>query len=211
VSSTSTALRPNVTVHRPDLTKVGVIVWLSSELMFFAGLFAIYFTHRAVAGPEVWENSSGLLALPFAFANTLVLVSSSVTCQLGVWAAERFQPARTGKIWNVRGWGMVEWFALTYLLGSVFVAGQVYEYAELFHEGLTMQTSTYGAVFYLATGFHGLHVVGGLIAFLFVLARAFSTHKFGHREATHAVVVSYYWHFVDAVWIVLFGVIYFVR
>lgn len=211
MSSTSTALRPNVTVHRPDLTKVGVIVWLSSELMFFAGLFAIYFTHRAVAGPEVWENSSGLLALPFAFANTLVLVSSSVTCQLGVWAAERFQPARTGKIWNLRGWGMVEWFTLTYLLGSVFVAGQVYEYAELSHEGLTMQTSTYGAVFYLATGFHGLHVVGGLIAFLFVLARAFSTHKFGHREATHAVVVSYYWHFVDAVWIVLFGVIYFVR
>ncbi len=211
VSSTSTALRPHVTVHRPDLTKVGVIVWLSSELMFFAGLFAIYFTHRGVAGPEVWESSSGLLNIPFSLANTIVLVSSSVTCQLGVWAAERFQPRRTGGLLNIRRWGLIEWFAATYVLGAVFVAGQVFEYAELVHEGLTMQNSTYGSVFYLATGFHGLHVVGGLIGFLYVLLRTFNTYKFGHREATHAVVVSYYWHFVDAVWILLFGVIYFVR
>ncbi|WP_420113924.1 cytochrome c oxidase subunit 3 [Pseudactinotalea sp.] len=211
MSSTSTALRPHVTVHRPDLTKVGVIVWLSSELMFFAGLFAIYFTHRSVAGPEVWAESSGMLNIPFSLGNTIILVSSSVTCQLGVWAAERFQPTRTGSLLNLRGWGMTEWFALTYVLGATFIAGQVFEYAELAHEGLTFTNSTYGSVFYLATGFHGLHVVGGLIAFLFVLARSFSAHKFGHREATHAVVVSYYWHFVDAVWLLLFGVIYFLR
>jgi cytochrome c oxidase subunit 3 len=211
VSSTSTALRPHVTVHRPDLTKVGVIVWLSSELMFFAGLFAIYFTHRGVAGPEVWESSSGLLNIPFSLANTIVLVSSSVTCQLGVWAAERFQPRRTGGLLNIRRWGLVEWFAATYVLGAVFVSGQVFEYAELVHEGLTLSSSAYGTVFYLATGFLGLHVVGGLIGFLYVLLRTFNTYKFGHREATHAVVVSYYWHFVDAVWILLFGVIYFVR
>lgn len=198
-------------MSRPDLTKVGVIVWLSSELMFFAGLFAIYFTHRAVAGPEVWAQESGLLNLPFSAANTLILVSSSFTCQFGVWAAERFQQRRTGSIFDVRRWGLHEWFTTTYILGATFVAGQIFEYAELVHEGLTLQNSTYGSVFYLATGFHGLHVVGGLLAFLIVMARSFSTHKFGHREATHAVVVSYYWHFVDAVWVVLFAVIYFLR
>ncbi|WP_156222559.1 aa3-type cytochrome oxidase subunit III [Pseudactinotalea suaedae] len=211
MSSTSPALRPHVTVHRPDLTKVGVIVWLSSELMFFAGLFAIYFTHRSVAGPEVWTESSGLLNIPFSLGNTVILVSSSVTCQLGVRAAERFQSVRTGSLLNLAGWGMREWFALTYLLGSIFIAGQVFEYAELAHEGLTFTNSTYGSVFYLATGFHGLHVLGGLIAFLFVLVRSFTAYRFGHREATQAVVVSYYWHFVDAVWILLFGVIYFLR
>lgn len=211
VSSTSPALRPHVTVHRPDMTKIGVIVWLASDLMFFAGLFAVYFTHRAVAGPEVWEQSSGLLNLPFAAANTLILVSSSVTCQLGAMAAERFQPKRTGSLFNLRLWGLQEWFALTYILGAVFVAGQIWEYAELFNEGLTLQGSTFGSVFYIATGFHGLHVLGGLIGFLFVLARSFTTVNFGHREATQAVVVSFYWHFVDAVWIVLFAVIYLLR
>ncbi|MFV0254003.1 MAG: heme-copper oxidase subunit III [Beutenbergiaceae bacterium] len=193
------------------MTKIGVIVWLASDLMFFAGLFAVYFTHRAVAGPEVWAASSGLLNLPFAAVNTLILVSSSVTCQLGVWAAERFQPTRAGSIFDLRRWGMQEWFTLTYVLGATFIAGQIWEYAELFNEGLTLQNSTFGSVFYIATGFHGLHVLGGLIGFLFVLARSFSTFKFGHREATHAVVVSFYWHFVDAVWLVLFAVIYLLR
>src|SRR5690606_31004319 len=125
---------------------------------------------------------------------------------LGVRAAEHFRPVRSGSLLNVGGWGMKEWFTLTYLLGAIFIAGQVFEYAELAHEGLTFTNSTYGTVFYLATGFHGLHVLGGLIAFLFVLVRTFATHKFGHREATQAVVVSYYWHFVDAVWLLLFGV-----
>lgn len=193
------------------MTKVGVIVWLSSELMFFAGLFAVYFTHRAVAGPEAWAEGSGMLNIPFSAINTFILVSSSVSCQLGVWAAERFQPRREGSIIDLRRWGLQEWFALTYILGAIFIAGQVYEYAELFHEGLSLQSSTYGGVFYIATGFHGLHVLGGLIGFLFVLARSFTTHTFGHREATQAVVISYYWHFVDAVWIVLFGVIYLLR
>ncbi|MFV0425756.1 MAG: heme-copper oxidase subunit III [Beutenbergiaceae bacterium] len=211
MSSTTSAIRPNVTVHRPDMTKIGVIVWLASDLMFFAGLFAVYFTHRAVQGPEVWAASSGLLNLPFAAINTLILVSSSVTCQFGVWAAERFQPTRTGSIFDLRRWGLQEWFALTYLLGATFIAGQIWEYAELFGEGLTLQNSAYGSVFYIATGFHGLHVLGGLIGFLFVLARSFSTFKFGHREATQAVVVSFYWHFVDAVWLVLFAVIYLLR
>ncbi|UFU01640.1 heme-copper oxidase subunit III [Ruania suaedae] len=204
----SATTTPHLAVNRPNLTQVGTIVWLSSELMFFAGLFAMYFTHRSVAGPEVWNEGYEFLNITFSGINTVILVLSSVTCQLGVWAAERFQAVRTGRVWQITRWGMQEWFILTYLMGATFIAGQVFEYAELAHAGLTLQNSTYGSVFYLATGFHGLHVVGGLIAFLFVLLRSFAAHRFGEHEATTALVVSYYWHFVDAVWIVLFGVIY---
>ncbi len=93
-------------------------------------------------------------------------------------------------------------------MGAFFIGGQLYEYAELVREGLTIASSPYGSVFYLTTGFHGLHVIGGLIAFLFVLGRSFGAKRFGHHEATTAIVVSYYWHFVDVVWIALFAVIY---
>jgi cytochrome c oxidase subunit III len=197
----------HVSVNRPNPVSVGTIVWLASELMFFAGLFAMYFTLRAQV-PEEWARQTELLNIPFSAVNTTVLVLSSVTCQMGVWAAERFQPRRTGSLLAVRAWGMNEWMTLTYLMGAVFIGGQLYEYAELVREGLTIASSPYGSVFYLTTGFHGLHVVGGLIAFLFLLGRSFSAKRFGHHEATTAIVVSYYWHFVDVVWIALFAVIY---
>jgi cytochrome c oxidase subunit 3 len=200
----------HVSVNRPNPVSVGTIVWLASELMFFAGLFAMYFTLRSQV-PEVWADRTQMLNLTFAAINTTVLVLSSVTCQMGVWAAERFQPRRTGSLFAVSHWGMNEWMTLTYLMGAFFVGGQLYEYAELVQEGLTISSSPYGSVFYLTTGFHGLHVVGGLIAFLFLLGRSFGAKRFGHHEATTAIVVSYYWHFVDVVWIALFAVIYLLR
>jgi cytochrome c oxidase subunit III len=200
----------HVSVNRPNPVSVGTIVWLASELMFFAGLFAMYFTLRSQV-PEEWADRTPILNLTFAAINTTVLVLSSVTCQMGVWAAERFQPRRTGGLLAVNRWGMNEWMTLTYLMGAFFIGGQLYEYAELVSEGLTIASSPYGSVFYLTTGFHGLHVVGGLIAFLFLLGRSFSARRFGHHEATSAIVVSYYWHFVDVVWIALFAVIYLLR
>ena len=136
---------------------MGTIVWLASEVMFFAGLFAMYFTLRSTA-PELWAEESAKLNVPLALANTIVLVLSSVTCQFGVFAAERLQPRRAGGIFQVTRWGMVEWFALTFIMGRAFIA-----------------------------------------------------KRFGHFEATSAIVVSYYWHFVDVVWIVLFLVVYFLR
>ncbi|NII65611.1 cytochrome c oxidase subunit 3 [Cellulomonas uda] len=199
-----------MSVNRPNPVSVGTIVWLASELMFFAGLFAMYFTVRA-AVPEEFAEQTAKLNLTFAAINTTVLVLSSVTCQMGVWAAERFQPVRSGSLLQVNRWGMNEWMTLTYLMGAFFIGGQVFEYAELVHEGLTISSSAYGSVFYLTTGFHGLHVVGGLIAFLFLLGRSFSAKRFGHHEATTAIVTSYYWHFVDVVWIALFAVIYLLR
>ncbi|MEN0130065.1 MAG: heme-copper oxidase subunit III [Brevundimonas sp.] len=199
-----------MSVNRPNPVSVGTIVWLASELMFFAGLFAMYFTLRA-AVPDEWAEQTAKLNVTFAAINTTVLVLSSVTCQMGVWAAERFQPVRSGSLLQVNRWGMNEWMTLTYVMGAFFIGGQIFEYAALVHEGLTIASSPYGSVFYLTTGFHGLHVIGGLLAFLFLLGRSFSAKRFGHHEATTAIVTSYYWHFVDVVWIALFAVIYLLK
>jgi cytochrome c oxidase subunit III len=211
--ATTTAL-PASRLHgqhdRPSMVSVGTIVWLSSELMFFAALFACYFTIRAVT-PELWTQETAHLNVPFSTVNTTVLVLSSVTCQLGVFAAERGQVGRTGGVFKVAQWGLREWFVLTYLMGAFFVAGQVVEYAELVHLGISISSSPYGSVFYLATGFHGLHVTGGLIAFLYVLGRTFMARRFTHEQAVTAIVVSYYWHFVDVVWIALFATIYLIK
>ena len=209
--TSSATFQAPVKINRPNLVAVGTIVWLSSELMFFAALFAMYFTTRAVQGPEIWLESTGLLNIPFAAANTTVLVLSSVTCQFGVFAAERFQAKRTGSLMQFSKWGMREWFALTFLMGAFFIGGQVYEYAVLVSENLTLSSNAYGSVFYLTTGFHGMHVAGGLLAFLVVLIRVFRAQKFSHKQAQTAIVVSYYWHFVDVVWIALFSAIYLIK
>lgn len=195
---------------RPSMVSVGTIIWLSSELMFFAALFAAYFTIRAQS-TELWATQTELLNIPFASVNTTILVLSSVSCQLGVFAAERGQVGRTGKVWQVKGWGLREWFILTYVMGAVFIGGQALEYAELIHEGLTIPSDAYGTMFYLTTGFHGIHVTGGLIAFLFVLGRTYLARRFTHEQAVSAIVVSYYWHFVDVVWIALFATIYLIK
>jgi cytochrome c oxidase subunit 3 len=192
------------------MVSVGTIVWLSSELMFFAALFAAYFTIRAVS-PELWAQETEKLNVPFSSVNTIILVLSSVTCQLGVFKAEDGVVGRTGKLLQVKLWGLREWFVLTYIMGAIFIGGQAFEYAELIHEGVTIPSSSYGTVFYLATGFHGLHVTGGLIAFLFVLGRTFLARKFTHEQAVTAIVVSYYWHFVDVVWIALFATVYLIK
>jgi cytochrome c oxidase subunit 3 len=183
---------------RPNMVSVGTIVWLSSELMFFAALFAMYFSIRA-ADYHMWQVHTPKLDIPYATANTIILVLSSVTCQLGVFAAEK------GDVFALR-----RWFTITFVMGLIFVLGQANEYRTLVEEGTTISGSTYGSVFYLATGFHGLHVIGGLVAFVFLLIRS-TMGRFTPAQATSAIVVSYYWHFVDVVWIGLFSTIYFIR
>src|SRR3954452_7411264 len=204
---------------RPDMVAVGTIVWLASELMFFAALFAAYFTVRNVTNAQaqaaefvsLWEGRSSLLNIPFAIVNTSVLVASSFTCQMGVFAAERGQVSRSGSLLALPRWGLREWYILTFVMGAFFIGGQVYEYAGLVSEGMTLSTDVYGSVFFLATGFHGLHVTGGLIAFVLLLGRTYLARTFTHEQAVSTIVVSYYWHFVDVVWIALFGVIYLLR
>jgi cytochrome c oxidase subunit III len=202
-----TTAAPNISqrvhsLNRPNMVSVGTIVWLSSELMFFAGLFAMFFTVKA-------QNSSGLwppinpatgepiqLNIPYALPFTIILVASSFTCQLGVFAAER------GDVYGLR-----RWYVLTLIMGAIFIGGQAGEYTRLISEGVTIPSGAWGTVFFLATGFHGLHVIGGLFAFVFLLIRT-KLSKFTPAQATSAIVVSYYWHFVDIVWVGLFAVIY---
>src|SRR5919112_1815296 len=146
-------------LNRPNMVSIGTIVWLSSELMFFAGLFAIYFTARAQHEGE-WPPPPTHLNVPYALVVTIILVASSFTCQYGVFAAER------GDVFGLR-----RWYVITLIMGTMFVLGQANEYRSLIEEGTTIPSSAYGTVFYLATGFHGLHVIGGLVAFVFLLMR----------------------------------------
>jgi cytochrome c oxidase subunit 3 len=180
---------------RPNMVSVGTIVWLSSELMFFAALFAMFFSIRA-AMPEKWAEHAETLNVPYALTFTVILVASSITCQIGVFAAER------GDVHGLR-----RWFFLTFLMGLAFVLGQANEYRNLVHEGIKINTDGFGSMFFLTTGFHGLHVSGGLVAFLFYMIRT-TMGRFTPAQATAAIVVSYYWHFVDIVWIALFFMIY---
>ncbi len=203
---------PRTPASRPNLVSVGTIIWLSSELMFFAALFAMYFTVRSVDKGlgKPWPPVH--LDLTLGAINTTVLLLSSVTCQMGVFAVERGQIRRTRRIWNVGSWGLREWYVLSFLMGLYFVCGQGYEYLALIREQhLTLSSSNYGSVFYIPTGFHGLHVAGGLVAFLFVLGRTFAAKRLTHEMQVSAIVVSYYWHFVDVVWIGLFTTIYLIH
>jgi cytochrome c oxidase subunit III len=211
VATATTEVAPRTPASRPNLVSVGTIVWLSSELMFFAALFAMYFTVRSVdkGQGEPWPMAH--LDLRLATINTTVLLLSSVTCQLGVFAVERGQIRRTGPIWNMSRWGLREWYVLTFFMGLYFVCGQGVEYLALIKDGVTLQSTNYGSVFFLTTGFHGLHVTGGLLAFIFVLGRTYAAKRFTQEQQVTAIVVSYYWHFVDVVWIGLFTTIYLIH
>jgi len=207
VTSSATAARFEPSrVHsltRPNIVSVGTIVWLSSELMFFAGLFAMYFTMRSVHGAD-WpmhlpDGTKIVPKIGYATPFTLILVASSFTCQWGVFAAER------GDVFKLR-----RWFTLTFFMGLVFVLGQLNEFRMEYAEGNTISATGYGSVFYLTEGFHALHVIGGLVAFIFFLTRT-ALSKFTPAQATAAIVVSYYWHFVDVVWIGLFSIIYLIQ
>jgi cytochrome c oxidase subunit 3 len=126
-------------------------------------------------------------------------VASSFTCQWGVFAAER------GDVYKLR-----RWFTYTFLMGLIFIIGQGNEFRLEVLKGNTISSTAYGSVFFLTEGFHGLHVIGGLVAFVLYLART-ALGKFTPAQATAAIVVSYYWHFVDIVWIGLFATIYLIR
>src|SRR5580693_1812786 len=191
---------PRGPASRPNLVSVGTIIWLSSELMFFAALFAMYFTIRSVDKGQGLPWPMAHLDLPLASANTIVLVASSVTCQMGVFAVERGQIKRTGSIFNFMQWGLREWYVLSFIMGLYFVL--------IRQQGVTLSSSNYGSVFFLTTGFHGLHVTGGLFAFIFLLGRTYAAKRFTREQQISAIVVSYYWHFVDVVWIGLFTTIY---
>jgi cytochrome c oxidase subunit III len=177
----------------PSTLGVGVIIWLASEMMFFAGLFAAYFTLRSAN--DVWPPDDVELETLRTAIATLVLVSSSGTMHRAVAASSRDDRR-----------GAVTWLTITALLGSIFLLNQVTEYAQA---DLRIDDHAYASVFYLMTGFHGLHVIGGLV-FMGAVAVAISGRS---RAPAHQTVevCGYYWHFVDVVWVAMFSTIYLLR
>src|SRR6202012_932511 len=172
---------PRTPASRPNLVSVGTIIWLSSELMFFAGLFAMFFTVKAQNTAPTWPPPPVELDYKISIPATVILVLSSITCQFGVFAAER------GDVFALR-----RWYSLTFVMGLIFLAGQAYEYYSLVTEHhTTISSSAWGSVFFLATGFHGLHVAGGLVAFIILMTRT-KLSKFPPAQATATIVVSYY-------------------
>ncbi len=174
--------------HRMAFQRADVLCWTVRDVL-----------HRARAGRRQLAAAADRTEPVQAVPVTLVLIASSFTCQMGVFAAER------GDVFGLR-----RWYVITFLMGLFFVARsglRVHPSRRARHDH-SRQRLRLGVL--PATGFHGLHVIGGLIAFIFLLARTSMT-KFTPAQATAAIVVSYYWHFVDIVWIALFATIYFVR
>ncbi|CAN5863360.1 heme-copper oxidase subunit III [soil metagenome] len=192
--SSADASSSAATTRRPSLLGVGTVVWLASELMFFAGLFAAYFTLRS--GASTWPPEGVHLATVRTGIATVLLVASSFTAHGAVAAAERSDRR-----------GAARWLIVTMGLGTVFLVNQVLEYAEL---EFSLSTDAYGSIFYLMTGFHGLHVLGGVLLFGAMIGAVSGRSS---RAPTGEVVNAsvYYWHFVDVVWVAMFATIYLLR
>src|SRR6266702_943192 len=138
---------PRSPASRPNLVSVGTIVWLSAELMFFAAVFAVYVTVRSVTKGSSLPWPGAHLNLALGSINTTVLLLSSVTCRMGVFAVERGQISRTRSMLHPMSWGLREWYVLTFLMGLYFDLGQSYGYYQLVtKEGLTLALSAYGSV-----------------------------------------------------------------
>ena len=217
------ALSATTAEHHPAQTQhlglgnpvLGMLLFIASEVMFFAGLFAAYFSIRAgyteiVGGVpvHVWPPTAyaGLLN-PFALVTpdgqlnlilpaTIILVLSSVTCQMGVWAIKRDDHT-----------GFTRAFAVTLVLGVIFLLMQAFDWSVLFKEGLTMGATTFGTTYFTLTGFHGAHVFGGALMLAVVVYRGMAG-QFSSRHYDMVEATSLYWHFVDVVWIMLFSILY---
>jgi cytochrome c oxidase subunit 3 len=178
---------------------LGMILFITSEVMFFGGLFAAYFSVRANAPqwpPEEFHET--LKILPLVGPATILLILSSFTCQFAVWAIRRGD--RTSFLRNM---------TVTFGIGIVFLILQFTDYWMLGHEEhpITLSSGTFGTTYFTLTGFHGAHVFGGVIMLGVVLYRGMlGQFSAKHHDAVEAA--SLYWHFVDVVWILLFSLLY---
>jgi cytochrome c oxidase subunit III len=190
--------RPAEEHHKPggiSSSLLGMVLFIASEVMFFGGLFGAYFTIRSAAA-EWPPPDTPHLSAAYAAVLTAVLVTSSVTMQLGVWAIRKNEQRR-----------LLAWLGVSLILGVIFLCMQAFEYAKLIDEGMTLSSGVFGSTFYTLTGFHGAHVAGGAAFILICLLRARSG-QFTARYHDTVEMASYYWHFVDVVWIGLFSTIY---
>jgi cytochrome c oxidase subunit III len=187
---------------------LGMLLFITSEVMFFAGLFAAYFNVRANAPGGIWPPFTPesieagapvqyhLAILPFVGPATVLLILSSFTAQYAVWGIRRGD--RTA---------FLRFLSVTVVLGIVFLVMQAIDYALLYSEGITLDAGTFGTTYFTLTGFHGAHVFGGVIMLGVVLYRGIAG-QFSSRHHDAVEAASLYWHFVDVVWIVLFSLLY---
>ena len=202
VDTASLQERPAEEHHKPggiSSSLLGMVLFIASEVMFFGGLFGAYFTIRSSATQWPPEGTDVHLETWYAAVLTTILVSSSVTMQFGVWAIRRNDQRK-----------LMLWLVVSLLLGLCFLAGQANEYRMLIEEGMTLSSGVFGSTFFTLTGFHGAHVAGGAVFILITLLRARSG-QFTARYHDTVEMASYYWHFVDVVWLGLFSTIYLLR
>jgi heme/copper-type cytochrome/quinol oxidase subunit 3 len=176
-----------------DHKKLGMWLFLASEVMFFGGLISA-FLHFKINTPSPAE--AALLDVTLIGINTFVLLTSSFTVVLGLAAIQKNNAKR-----------LAGFIALTMLLGALFLAGQSYEFTVLYRDGVTLQSSVFGSSFFTLTGFHGLHVLIGIVWAATVLLKALRG-KYSESNYDGVEIFGLYWHFVDIVWIVLFTIIY---
>ena len=174
--------------------KLAMWLFLGSECLLFGGLISTYMLYRGRhsenLGPDqVWD-------IPFTSASSFVLLMSSLTMVLAVTAANRRDERNTNL-----------WLVLTALLGSLFVAGQMYEFTTFYRQGLGFTTSLFSSSFYTLTGFHGVHVSVGVIMLLSLVGMNIKNRVTGDK-AEVVELVGLYWHFVDIVWILIFTLVY---
>jgi heme/copper-type cytochrome/quinol oxidase subunit 3 len=177
--------------------KLGMWIFLGSEVMFFTALIGSYIILR-VAQPAAWAGhpQQTPLDIPITAVNTFLLICSSVTM------VKAFAAAQDGLQGKLR-----MWLVWTVLIGATFVSVQVYEYATLIGHGFVPSHSLFGSTFYTMTGFHGFHVTMGVICMIYVTLRAFRG-KYTATDHRGVEVIGLYWHFVDLVWIILFTIVY---
>jgi cytochrome c oxidase subunit 3/cytochrome o ubiquinol oxidase subunit 3 len=179
----------------------GMIAFLVSEASFFSTLLMVYIVFLgadAQPGGRGGKTPAEVLSLNLVVVTTICLLSSSVTIHL----AER-ELRRGGEV------GFRLWWTATILLGLIFLAGTAYEWRELIRQGLTVQRNLFGTTYYTLVGFHGVHVTVGVIVMLIMLGLALG-RQVTQRNPHGVELVSWYWHFVDGVWVVVFTVVYLV-
>jgi cytochrome c oxidase subunit 3 len=194
-------MRPEMTPEYPAIKPgmMGMYIFLASEVMFFGSLFAMYFylfgSHLQwpppASRPEFYVNW-----WPIPFVNTIILLSSGVTCHFALEAIRHANRRRFFVLWIG-----------TIILGFAFEFGQLYEFIAAFGRGLNLTANSFASAFFIMTGFHGAHVLGGLILLILILYRA-GRGQFSPQHHVGVAAVTLYWHFVDVVWIFLFGILY---
>lgn len=193
---------PYTVAERPDTGlnngKIGIWLFLASEVMLFGALFASYLMMRLGATEPPWPRGDSILNWQLATVNTVVLISSSVTMVMA-WAS--LKRKEFGKFRLFMGG--------TVLLGFVFLVIKYIEYSAKFHHGLFPSTSTFLAIYFTLTGLHGLHVVGGMAVNAYFWGPGAKLWKTDPEHFTNRVEYSgLFWHFVDLVWIFLFPILY---